>query len=99
MPLTLGDDDGGIAMFRRSRSAGVEPVVVLEARDDPRRDTGEQDRLEVDARSLVRGEVREDAGVEDGKQAGQLGVRVVRDELRIVLRLGGVPEVLLARSG
>ena len=61
--------------------------VVLEARDDARRDPCQQDRHEVCAVGLESGEVGEDARVQDGQQPRELGLLDVLREVAVGARL------------
>ena len=96
MPFAFGVPDGLIATFSRSMSACVVPVKFWKPGTMPAGDAGQQDREQVGPVLLVRTQVREHAGVEDGQELGELGLR---DVLRVVLvsvRSGCVPVVLAA---
>ena len=89
--------------FLRGRDGQVEPQhvgqhgpgVVLKTGDDSLRDAGQDDGLQVSARLLVGGQFREDAGIEHREQSGEFGFGDTGRELRVVVRVLGVPVVLL----
>ena len=99
-PGQVAAEDAQLVRARRRRDGHVQaqqvgvPVLqvraqVLEARDDPRRQSGHQDRHQVcpaRAGGVQRREVREHAGVEDRQQVRELGMLDVGQEVPVVLR-------------
>ena len=74
----------------------LRPGEVLEARDESRRDPGEQDGHQVCPVGVERRQVREDARIQHRQQRCELGTLDEPDEVRVVGRTRCVPLVLAA---
>ena len=98
-PVSLGFFDGGIATLSRSMSDSTVPGEVLEPGHDSLRDAGEQDRVQVRPRLVVRLRGAGTRRVEHRQQPGQLGVVDVLREQRVALGSPGVPHVLVGHRG